>query len=69
MQFLSVLSAIAAFSFVFTAASPVLETESTLAKRQEADVLAILTTLHTQALASVAAISAFFLDKPCMLED
>ncbi|KZW02627.1 hypothetical protein EXIGLDRAFT_759751 [Exidia glandulosa HHB12029] len=61
MQFprvLSVLSLFFAFAFIFASASPVAETEVSAAKRQEADVIAILTTLHTQTLADAAAIQA-----------
>lgn len=61
MQFsrvLSVLSFFFAFAFMFASASPVLDTESAVAKRQEADVMAILTKLHAQTLADAAAISA-----------
>ncbi|KZV79363.1 hypothetical protein EXIGLDRAFT_782449 [Exidia glandulosa HHB12029] len=67
MQFprvLSVLSLFFAFAFIFASASPVAETEVSVAKRQEAEVVTILTTLHTQTLADAAAIQAAALLNP-----
>lgn len=60
MQFsrvFSVLPLLFAFAFVFTSASPINETS--IAARQTADVLGILTALHTQTLASAALIRTF----------
>ena len=57
-RIITVLSIFFAFAFVFTSASPVLDTETAVLKRQDADVTSILTKLHTDAVASAQAISA-----------
>ncbi|EJD55094.1 hypothetical protein AURDEDRAFT_51008 [Auricularia subglabra TFB-10046 SS5] len=57
-RIISVLSFFFAFVFVFTSASPILDTETAVARRQDADIVSILTKLRTDAVASAQAINA-----------
>ncbi|KZV87993.1 kinase-like protein [Exidia glandulosa HHB12029] len=63
MQFprvFSVLSVLFAFAFFFTSATPI-ESDKTLAKRQETEILTILTALHTSAVGKATEIKTLAL--------